>query len=137
MRLISVVTGTESDAKRFEETQALLNYGFRFFERHTLFRAGEERSRAPVYAGAVDTVALGLANDLVLTLPRGSEQELSAVVEIDRNIPAPVVAGTELGELQVSLDGKLLARRPLLALEGVAEGSVWQQVGAWVGSLFE
>jgi len=137
MRLISVVTGTQSDAKRFEETQALLNYGFRFFERHTLFSAGEERSRAPVYAGAVETVALGLANDLVLTLPRGSEQGLSAVVEIDRNIPAPVVAGTELGELQVSLDGKLLARRPLLALEGVAEGSIWQQLGAWVGSLFE
>ncbi|MDF1819389.1 MAG: D-alanyl-D-alanine carboxypeptidase [Immundisolibacteraceae bacterium] len=137
MRLISVVTGTKSDAKRFEETQTLLNYGFRFFEVHTLYRGGEVRSRAPVYAGAVDTVAVGISDDLVLTLPRGRKQDLAAVVEIDRNIPAPVVAGTELGELLVSLDGKLLAKRPLLALEGVAEGSLMQQFGAWVGALFE
>ncbi|MEL0082776.1 MAG: D-alanyl-D-alanine carboxypeptidase family protein [Gammaproteobacteria bacterium] len=137
MRLISVVTGTESDSRRFEDTQTLLNYGFRFFEVHTLFKGGEVRSQAPVYAGAADSVAVGIAKDLVLTLPRDRKQDLSAVVEIDNNIPAPVVAGTELGELQVSLDGKVLAKRPLLALEGVAEGSLWQQLGDWAESLFE
>lgn len=137
MRLITVVTGTDSDAKRFEETQTLLNYGFRFYEIHTLFLGGETQSKAPVYAGAVDSVALGIANDLVLTLPRGRQQDISAVVEIDRQIQAPVVAGTELGELQVSLDGELLAKRPLLALEGVAKGSLWQQLGGWAGALFE
>lgn len=137
MRLITVVTGTDSDAKRFEETQTLFNYGFRFYEIHTLFQGGETQSKAPVYAGAVDSVALGIANDLVLTLPRGRQQDISAVVEIDRQIQAPVVAGTELGELQVSLDGELLAKRPLLALEGVAKGSLWQQLGGWAGALFE
>ncbi|RLA13832.1 MAG: serine-type D-Ala-D-Ala carboxypeptidase [Gammaproteobacteria bacterium] len=137
MRLISVVTGTTSDTKRFEETQSLLNYGFRFFEVVTLFKGGEVRSQAPVYAGAVDSVPVGIADDLVLTLPRGRMQDLSAVVEIDREIPAPVVAGTELGELLVSLDGELLARQPLLALEGVPEGSLFQQAEAWVRSFFE
>jgi len=137
MRLISVVTGTSSDAKRFEETQTLLNYGFRFFEVFTLFKGGETRSQAPVYAGAADSVAVGIADDLVLTLPRGRKQDLSAVIEIDRKIPAPVVAGTELGVLLISLDGEMLAERPLLALEGVPEGSLFQQLEAWVRSFFE
>lgn len=137
MRLISVVTGTDSDATRFVETQKLLNYGFRFFEVHTLFGGGEERSRGPVYGGEIESVSLGIADDLVLTLPRGRKQDLAAAVEIDRQIPAPVVAGAQLGELQVSLDGELLATRPLIALEAVAEGSVWQQLGDWAESLFE
>ncbi len=137
MRLISIVTGTDSDARRFEETQKLLSYGFRFFQRHTLFRGGELRSEAPVYGGAEETVALGLAEDLTLVIPRGAEQQISAVAEIDREINAPVLPGTAFGELQVTLDGELLATRPLLALEGVSEGSVIQQLGDWLERLFE
>ena len=137
MRLISVVTGTDSDATRFKETQKLLNYGFRFFEVHTVFAGGAERSRGPVYGGEIDSVSLGIADDLVLSLPRGRKKDLAAAVEIDRVIPAPVAAGTQLGELQVSLDGELLATRPLIALEAVAEGSILQQLGDWAESLFE
>jgi len=137
MRLISVVTGTDSDATRFTETQKLLNYGFRFFEVHTVFAGGAERSRGPVYGGEIESVSLGISEDLVLSLPRGRKKDLAAAVEIDRLIPAPVVAGTQLGELQVSLDGELLATRPLIALEAVAEGSLWQQLGDWAESLFE
>ncbi len=137
MRLISIVTGTDSDARRFEETQKLLSYGFRFFQRHTLFHGGELRTKAPVYGGAEETVALGLAEDLTLVIPRGAEQRISAVAEIDREINAPVLPGAAFGELQVTLDGELLATKPLLALEGVSEGSVIQQLGDWLERLFD
>ena len=39
MRLISVVMGTASEKARARESQALLNYGFRFFETHRLYGA--------------------------------------------------------------------------------------------------
>jgi serine-type D-Ala-D-Ala carboxypeptidase (penicillin-binding protein 5/6) len=42
MRLISVVMGTDSEEARASASQALLNYGFRFFETYQLYEAGDE-----------------------------------------------------------------------------------------------
>ena len=52
MRLISVVLGTASANARATGSQALLNYGFRFFETRLLYKAGEKvaASRLHEYA---------------------------------------------------------------------------------------
>lgn len=44
MRLIAVVMGTESQKARADESQNLLNYGFRFYETNLLFKANEKKS---------------------------------------------------------------------------------------------
>src|SRR5207302_2455332 len=40
MRLIAVVMGSKTDASRIDDTNALLTYGFRFFETRKLYSAG-------------------------------------------------------------------------------------------------
>ena len=42
MRLISVVMGTRSEEARAQESLKLLNYGFRYFETHSLYNRGQE-----------------------------------------------------------------------------------------------
>ena len=44
MRLITVVAGSESANNSFSDTQRLLEYGFRFFETHKLFKKDIEIS---------------------------------------------------------------------------------------------
>ena len=51
MRLISVVLGTDSENARADTSQALLNYGFRFFETHKLYDAGKQLASARVWKG--------------------------------------------------------------------------------------
>lgn len=41
MRLISVIMGSSGEKKRADDSQALLNYGFRFFETHVIYSAGQ------------------------------------------------------------------------------------------------
>src|SRR5690625_7841604 len=88
MRLIAVVMGTASEAARATETQQLLSYGFRYYQTQPVYTAGEELRRTRVWAGQSDDVALGVADDLVLTIPRGSQGALEAdrksVVEGER-----------------------------------------------------
>ena len=45
MRLISVVMGSKTEETRAQESQSLLNYGFRFFETHKLYTAGQVLAR--------------------------------------------------------------------------------------------
>ena len=132
MRIISVVLGTESKKARANISQALLNYGFRFYESHTLYEAGEVLSRPRVWGGEFETLTVGLAQDLAIAIPRGAYDDLDATMDIDKNIEAPVAKGQQIGEVKVSLDGKMLETVPLVALETVSEGNLFQQVKDYV-----
>ena len=132
MRVISVALGTESKKARANVSQALLNYGFRFYESHTLYDAGEVLSRPRIWSGEFETLTVGLADNLAIAIPRGAYDNLDATMDIDKNIEAPVSKGQQIGVVKVSLDGKELALVPLVALETVNEGSIFQQAKDYV-----
>lgn len=132
MRVISVALGTESKKARANVSQALLNYGFRFYESHTLYDAGEVLSRPRIWSGEFETLTVGLADNLAIAIPRGAYDNLDATMDIDKNIEAPVSRGQQIGVVKVSLDGKELALVPLVALETVNEGSIFQQAKDYV-----
>jgi len=127
MRLISVVMGSNSTQARASASQALLNYAFRFYESRKVVAAGEALATPKVWKGAAIAVPLGLAEDLVLTLPRGSQGQLERVIEPNPNLMAPIARGDALGTFKLKLGGKELVTRPLVALEAVEPGSVFRR----------
>lgn len=128
MRLISVVMGTESEKARVRESQSLLNYGFRFYETHRLYGAGDRLTRTRVWFGATEDVSLGLAEDLFVTIPRRQYERLDARTEIRPELRAPLDKGEQVGEVIVELDGETVTRKPLVALARVPEGGIWRTV---------
>jgi D-alanyl-D-alanine carboxypeptidase (penicillin-binding protein 5/6) len=128
MRLITVVLGTNSENARVEASQALLNYGFRFFETHKLYAAGTQLTSSRVWKGTTDNTALGIDKDLYVTIPRGQYQSLDASMSIDNRIMAPVSAGQALGTVLVKLGDDIVAEQPLISLHSIEEGSFWQRI---------
>lgn len=124
-RLITVVMGTPSENARSDETQKLLNYGFRFFETVALFPANKQLAQVNVLKGATDTLALGLKTPFIVTLPRGQYAKLVAKMTVKSTLIAPLKAGDAFGQVRVELDNKVLAQQPLVALADVAEGGWW------------
>ncbi len=136
MRLVSVVLGTDSEKARASVSQSLLNYGFRFFETHRLYAAGEIMNRSRVWKGESDKVSLGLLEDLYITIPRGSYKDLDAVMDVDASIEAPLEKGSQHGTVRVSLAGEEMLQAPLVALESVSEGSLFQVAKDYILQLF-
>jgi D-alanyl-D-alanine carboxypeptidase (penicillin-binding protein 5/6) len=128
MRLISVVMGTDSENARIEESQSLLNFGFRFYETHRLYGAGDRLTRARVWFGATEEVSLGLADDLYVTIPRRQYDQLDARTELRPDLRAPLAKGDAVGEVVVELEGQTVTRQPLVALAAVPEGGIWRKV---------
>ena len=122
MRLISVVMGADSVRARTSATNALLNYSYRFFETRTLYSAGETITTGKVWKGERDSLSLVMENDLLLTLPRGQYERLQPSIELDGKLIAPIAKAQEAGHLKLLLDDKVIASRPLVALEAVPEG---------------
>ncbi|MEE2653061.1 MAG: D-alanyl-D-alanine carboxypeptidase family protein, partial [Pseudomonadota bacterium] len=88
MRLISVVMGASSERVRERETQKLLSYGFRYFETHHLYSAGTELTKAKVWKGSSADVALGVQDDVYLTIPRGKADDLDAQLIVNEVLTA-------------------------------------------------
>lgn len=137
MRLISVVLGTKSENARAQESQTLLNYGFRFFETHRLYADNQVLTTVPIWKGDADELPLGLAAPLYITIPRGRYNELKADVKLPPQIMAPAAKGQPFGSVSVRLDDTTLADRPLVALKQIEEGSVFDQLVDEVRLMFE
>ncbi len=128
MRLISVVMGTSSANARANESQTLLNYGFRFFETHRLYKGNEAVNDVKVWKGDGKKLPVGLADDLYVTIPRKHYSDLKAELNIDKKIVAPVTKGDKLGLVNVSLAGEVIINQPLVALDSVEKGGIMQRL---------
>ncbi|MBS1213069.1 MAG: D-alanyl-D-alanine carboxypeptidase [Proteobacteria bacterium] len=127
MRLIAVVLGAKSDNDRANANQALLNYGFRFFETRPLYKANEKLAEARVWKGETTQLPLGLERDFFVTFPRGQYQNLKASMEINNSITAPVQKSDKLGIIKVALNDQPVAETELVALQTVGEGGIFRR----------
>ncbi|MDP4548331.1 MULTISPECIES: D-alanyl-D-alanine carboxypeptidase family protein [unclassified Marinobacter] len=127
-RLIASVMGTSSSAARAQEVQKMLNYGFRYYETERLFRAGQELMAADVWGGVADEVSVGMAEDVYVTIPRGSRDKLESTVDLDSVIKAPIKMGQELGQVRVLLDGETVVEQPVLALTEIEQGGLFKRL---------
>ncbi|WP_348758777.1 D-alanyl-D-alanine carboxypeptidase family protein [Candidatus Methylocalor cossyra] len=127
MRLIAVVLGAKSDSERANANQALLNYGFRFYETRPLYKAGEKLAEARIWKGAESRVPVGLSRDFAVTFPRGQYASLKAGMELSTDGVAPIKPGDKLGVVKVVYNNETIAQQDLVALKAVPEGGVFRR----------
>jgi len=127
MRLIAVVLGASSDEKRTRYSQALLNYGFRFYETFQLYQDDEVLKTARVWFGDREEVAMSVENNIFVTIPRGNYKNLDASMDIDNQIEAPIAVGQELGRITIKLGDQLLASQAVVATHSINDGGLFQK----------
>lgn len=137
MRLVSIVLGAASDKSRIAESQRLLNYGFRFFKTQRIYAAGEPVSEARIWMGKDDSISLGVAEDLYLTLPRDTFDSLQKRVKVSEYIRAPMGIGDELGTSVLMVDDKVIEEVPLLALQRVDSAGVFKRMRHSIQRFFQ
>ncbi|MBI2508935.1 MAG: D-alanyl-D-alanine carboxypeptidase [Betaproteobacteria bacterium] len=118
-RLVSVVLGAGSEARRAAESQKLLNHGFQTFDSVRLYAGNQPVATLQVFRGAANGVKAGFLADLYVTVPRGRGGNLKAALESLQPLLAPIGAGQRIGTMKLTLDGKPFLELPVVALEGV------------------
>jgi D-alanyl-D-alanine carboxypeptidase (penicillin-binding protein 5/6) len=135
-RLISVVLGTTSEGTRTAESQKLLNWGFQNFDTVKLYAKGQPIATPEVWKGAKNTVKIGFANDVLVTVPKGVAGKLKPVLERNDPLVAPLALNGRIGTLKMMVDGKPLMALPVVALEEVSQatifGRAWDSMRLWL-----
>ena len=122
MRLLAVVLNSPNDTARADDSERLINYGFRFFETHELYKAGSSITELPLYKGESDKVTVGILSDQYITIPAGQYQRLSISTKVPKYVEAPIKKGDAIGELVIKFDGNIIGNRPLYAVQSVSKG---------------
>lgn len=136
MRLISVVMGTKSENARKVESKKLLNWGFRFFETLTPYKAGDQLASERIWMGSQEMIRLGVAQNTPITLPRGQAKNLKADFIIESELRAPIKKGVKVGEVHYSIGDEAVATYDLIALESVQQGSLFSRLMDYIKLLF-
>ncbi|MEG0171444.1 MAG: D-alanyl-D-alanine carboxypeptidase PBP5/6 [Acinetobacter sp.] len=128
MRLISVIFGTPSMNERASQTRTLLAWGFANFETANVQPAKQVLAKAKVWFGKEDNVQIGLAENFNVTMPKGQADKIKTQLVVQPKLNAPLAQGQVVGKLVASLDGKVIAEKPLVALKAVEEASFFARM---------
>jgi D-alanyl-D-alanine carboxypeptidase (penicillin-binding protein 5/6) len=135
-RLISVVLGTNSDQTRTQESQKLLNWGFQNFDTVRLYKKDQALQEPEIWKGSQNTIKIGFANDVLVTVPRGVAGRMKPLLERRDPLVAPVARNSKVGTLKMMVDGKPILELPVVALEEVQQASIigraWDSVRLWL-----
>lgn len=136
MRLIAVVMGTDSVNARAIEAQKLLTYGFRFYETYELFTGNEVLSSSQVWSGKSNSVDIGVQEQVFITIPNNSGDELVRDLQIEESLKAPISAGDILGQITVSFDDQVYYQGDVIAMETIERGSLIKRIMDWLTLFF-
>lgn len=128
MRLISVIFGATSMNERASQTRSLLAWGYSNFETVSVKPAKQTLAKAKVYFGQDNEVQIGLAENFNVTMPKGQANAIKTQVNVQPNLNAPLQQGQVVGKLTATLDGKVIAEKPLVALKAVEEAGFFSRM---------
>ncbi|HIB30782.1 MAG TPA: D-alanyl-D-alanine carboxypeptidase [Candidatus Thioglobus sp.] len=133
MRLVSVVLGSGSTASRTEQTQKILDYGFRFFE---TIKISDVSKEVPISKSTNDTINVGLSGETYLTLARGQFKLSQQAIALNGELSAPIKQGDSVGHLMITFQGETLTKLPLIALEDAQEAGFFSRMIDNIKSIF-
>jgi len=134
-RLILVVNGLNSVRERSDESERLLEWGFREFENIAIARRGAAIENAEVWLGDLPRVPLVADRDILLTVPRASRRDMRVSVEYAGPIPAPIAAGQPIATLRIAAAEMQDQTFPLYAGADVAQLGPLGRITSAIGHL--
>lgn len=128
MRLISVIFGAPTIQARATQTRELLAWGYSNFETISVHPAQQKLASSKVWFGTEDEVQIGLAENFSVTMPIGQANNIRTQISVQPNLNAPLQQGQVVGKLTATLDGKVIAEKPLVALSEVEEAGFFSRM---------
>ncbi|WP_230578463.1 D-alanyl-D-alanine carboxypeptidase family protein [Selenomonas ruminantium] len=125
MQLVAVVLDSYY---MWNDSIALLDYGFQNAHPKTLVKKGEVVAKVDVADGRHDELELIAAESLVAVEKTGETAKVERKVEVPREVAAPIKKGDVIGKVVCYYDGKAQGSIYLLAAQDVEYYSFWDNL---------
>lgn len=132
-QVITVVL--DADAM-WEDSIALLDYGFNQLRENEIVRAGDAVDAIQVVYGSTELVQAVALDSIVVPVSAGSRDEVQTVFEVAHTISAPVVAGQKVGVVKVVYRGQEIASTDVIVTESIQRKTLFAMIKDYFAKLF-
>ncbi|MGI5838311.1 MAG: D-alanyl-D-alanine carboxypeptidase family protein [bacterium] len=115
-------------SNRWQDAVALLEYGFNRFCLLTAAEKGEMIATVPVKGGRLGAARLFAGDTLQALIPAAEKDAVRQIMDIPKEIRAPVRAGQAIGSIKLMQGKEILAEAVLLAGDAVGKKSFFRQI---------
>lgn len=126
-RVFLSMSGLTTEKERSEEARKMLDWGATAFSKIPLYVANESVGLASVYGGRHKNVNVGSRNAIAILVPTANTDRLKARVVYRGPLIAPIEKGQTIGTLKVFMGEQLMQETPVIALESVDVGSLFER----------
>jgi D-alanyl-D-alanine carboxypeptidase (penicillin-binding protein 5/6) len=93
-------------------------------------------TNVPIFSGALNSVDLGIEDEVYITIPRGQAEAMTATVDVGEVIHAPLSDRQIMGEVRVVLDNNILYQGNVVSMQAVEQGGFLKRFVDWITLLF-
>ena len=119
LSLIGVVMRAPTAKERFADAQKLLDYGFSNYSATNLGKQGEVVQQINVNKGSKHTMTAILEEDVNIISSKKNAGEITKEIQLENTINAPILKGQKLGEIQYSMNSKVVRKVNIVAEEEI------------------
>ena len=112
----------------WNDSIALLDYGFMNIQPVNLFKKKDIVKTVHVVSGKKDTIQLITDNDVDIPVAEGEQDKFQTIIDVPERIYAPIGKGDPVGKVKIMYDGKEVASANLIAKESVERRSFFSTV---------
>ena len=118
-RLIAVASGFHSKRSRISESKKILTYGLTNFDTIEISKKNEKLLSLDTWLGKKEKVDIYIKDDVYITVPKRKKKSISAYIQYNGPIPAPIEKDVKLGVLNIFVNDELLSQYDVFSMEKI------------------
>jgi D-alanyl-D-alanine carboxypeptidase (penicillin-binding protein 5/6) len=139
MRLISVALYCSSRTQRALSSKSILDYAFHKYEKKVITKPGVKVTDLQLVKGKKNKVEIRTAEGFDYPLSDEETKKIELKYYVINEMDAPVFAGTDVGTLNIILDGEVIGQVKLKIWETVEKKGFYDYIrdmlGVWLGEI--
>jgi len=137
VNIISVVLGGKSMENNklevYEDSTTLLNYGLNNYMPHTILYEGDVVQEVVPKKSGNKNLQLIAQTSINTIIENGSTPNFETVIDIDKNIEAPIENGQKLGKITYKSKDIIIGESNLIAATKVKKQNIFIEIIKWLG----
>ena len=127
-RVTAVASGFKSKFSRTKESRKMLLYGLSKFDTIEIAKKNEIFSSLDTWLGKKEKVDIYVNEDVYITVPKRKKNTISAYIQYNGPIPAPIEKDVKLGVLNIFLNDELFAQRDVFSMEKIKKVNIFSRI---------
>ena len=127
-RIIAVGSGFKTKSSRTKESRKMLLHGLSKFDTIEIAKKNEIFSSLETWLGKKNKVDIYVKDNIYITVTKRKKKTISAYIQFNGPIPAPIEKNAKLGVLNIFLNDELFAQHDVFSMEKIKKVNIFSRL---------